>query len=60
MKRIGYSNGYKYSHNYEGNFVEQDYLPENMKNKIYYRPTDNGKEKDIRKRLNEIWKNKKR
>jgi putative ATPase len=60
MKHIGYGDGYQYGHNYEGNFVEQEYLPENVKHKIYYHPTDNGREKSIRERLNEWWKKKKR
>jgi putative ATPase len=58
MKYLGYSDEYKYSHNYEGNFVEQQYLPDNLKEKIYYRPTNNGREKDMRERLNRWWKKK--
>ena len=44
MKRHGYSVGYKYAHDYEGNYVEQQYLPDIIKDKIYYKPTDNGEE----------------
>jgi putative ATPase len=60
MKEMHYGEEYKYSHDYNGNFVEQNYLPENLKKKIYYKPSDNGKEKSIRERLNQLWKNKKR
>jgi putative ATPase len=38
MKELGYGEGYKYAHDYEGNVVEQEYLPEELKDKIYYRP----------------------
>lgn len=44
MKEHGYSIGYKYAHNYEGNYVEQQYLPDIIKNRIYYKPTQNGDE----------------
>ena len=44
MKRHGYSVGYKYAHDYEGNYVEQQYLPDIIKDKIYYKPTNNGEE----------------
>jgi putative ATPase len=60
MEELNYSKGYKYAHNFEGNFVEQQFLPDNLKNKIYYKPTDNGREKTLRERLNQIWKRKKR
>jgi putative ATPase len=60
MENLGYGEDYKYSHNYEQHFVEQQYLPHNIKDKIYYRPTDNGTEKTIRERLNNWWKSKQR
>jgi putative ATPase len=60
MKELGYSAGYKYSHDFEGHFVEQQYLPDLLKNKIYYSPTSNGSEKNIRERLNKWWKMKQR
>jgi len=44
MKELGYAAGYKYPHNYEGGVVEQDYLPEELKGKHYYRPRDRGNE----------------
>lgn len=45
------STEYKYPHNYEGNFVKQQYLPENKKGKRFYYPTENGYEKMIKERL---------
>ncbi len=60
MKDIGYGAGYQYSHDYEGGFSEQQYLPDNLVEKLYYRPGDQGLEKGIRDRLNSLWKKKKR
>ena len=55
-KRLGRGQGYKYAHNYEGHFVEQDYLPVD---RIYYEPTEEGYEKEIKKRLEEWRKRRK-
>jgi putative ATPase len=60
MDELGYGKDYKYSHNFENHFSEQQYLPDNLKDKIYYKPTDIGKEKDIRERLNSLWKKRQR
>lgn len=51
MKDIGYGKGYKYAHDYEGHFVEQQNLPDSMKGRRYYFPTDQGFEKTILARL---------
>jgi putative ATPase len=51
MGELGYGEGYKYAHDYEGAHVEQDYLPERLRGRVYYRPTDRGLEAEIRKRL---------
>ena len=56
MKDLGYAQNYKYPHDYSNHFVEEDYLPPNKKNKIYYRPTENGYEKTIKERLKQLWK----
>jgi putative ATPase len=55
MKNLGYGKGYKYAHNFEGHFVEQQNLPESMKNKRYYFPSDQGFEKTIVARLKAWW-----
>ena len=60
MKDLGYGAEYRYSHDFEKNFVEQQYLPDGLKGKVYYTPTDNGDEKNIRARLNAWWKKKQR
>jgi putative ATPase len=60
MEQLGYGEEYKYSHDFDRHFVEQQYLPDGLKSRLYYRPTNNGREKDIRTRLNEWWKSRKR
>ena len=50
MKDIGYSKGYKYPHSF-GGYVEQTYMPDELQGKEYYKPTDNGFDKEIKKRL---------
>ncbi len=60
MKELGYSNNYKYPHNFPNNFVEEDYMPSEQKNKQYYFPSDNGNEKGIKERLKNFWKGKKK
>ena len=42
----------------EDDFVEQNYLPEELKNKKYYRPTENGFEREIKKRIENLWREK--
>lgn len=51
MKKLGYSKGYLYPHNYPGATVEQEYLPKKLKNRAFYRPTNRGFEKEIRRRM---------
>jgi putative ATPase len=58
MKHLGYGAEYKYSHEFEQHFTEQQYLPDGLKERVYYRPTGNGTEKKIRERLMEWWKGK--
>lgn len=60
MNDLGYGKDYRYSHNYDQHFVEQQYLPDGVKDKLYYRPTEIGEEKSIRERLNAWWKKKQR
>jgi putative ATPase len=51
MKKLGYGKGYRYPHNYAGGRVKQEYLPKNVKNRVFYRPSDRGFEKEIRRRM---------
>jgi len=60
MDELGYGDGYKYSHDHPGHFAEQQFLPDNLTSKIYYKPSDQGREKDVRERLNRWWKKKQR
>jgi len=55
MASEGYGKDYKYPHDYTQSFIEQDYLPEGFKDKIFYRPTENGIEKRIKERLENLW-----
>jgi putative ATPase len=58
MEDLGYGKDYKYPHDYPDHFVEEEYLPENIKGRTYYHPTEQGFEKEIKKRL-EVWRKKK-
>lgn len=55
MKEIGYGKDYKYAHAYEGNFVEQDFLPEEIKKQRFYKPQNNQSEIKILERLKKWW-----
>jgi putative ATPase len=54
--RLGHGQGYRYPHDYPGGFVEQDYLPEGLRGRVYYEPTDRGFEATLRQRLQNWWK----
>ncbi|MCK9639604.1 MAG: replication-associated recombination protein A [Prolixibacteraceae bacterium] len=56
MKDLGYGKEYKYAHSYEGNFVDQDFLPEKIKEKRFYKPQQNPTEEKILERLRLWWK----
>ncbi len=53
MKKLGYSRGYLYPHNYPEGWVEQEYLPKKIRNRNFYRPTNRGFEQEIRNRNKE-------
>lgn len=55
MKEIGYGNNYKYAHDYEGNFVEQEFMPQELTNTAFYNPGNNGREVEMRKQLQAQW-----
>ncbi|ODS80858.1 MAG: AAA family ATPase [Cytophagaceae bacterium SCN 52-12] len=55
MKQIGYGKGYKYAHSYEGNFVQESFLPEELKGTRLYEPGRNAREEEIRKRMKHLW-----
>lgn len=58
MKDLDYGKGYQYSHNYEGNFSSQEYLPEKISGQKFYEPGKNPREEELRKFLRERWKDK--
>ncbi|WP_294243685.1 replication-associated recombination protein A, partial [uncultured Chryseobacterium sp.] len=58
MKDLDYGKEYKYAHSYEGNFVSQDFLPEEIKNHRLYEPGNNATEKKIHDELKKKWGNK--
>lgn len=58
MKEIGYGQNYKYAHDYEGNFVDQEFLPDKIVGYKLYNPQNNPRENELRARLKHLWKNK--
>jgi len=58
MKELGYGDGYKYAHDYEGNFSQEEFLPGEIRNKVIYKPQENQKEKEIKNKLSFLWKGK--
>jgi putative ATPase len=60
MKNVGYGQGYKYAHDHEDKLTDMTCLPDNLTNRTYYKPTDQGFEQRLRARLEEIRKVKSR
>lgn len=58
MKELGYGKAYKYAHGYEHNFAEQEFLPEALKNSVFYEPGENSREQALREFLKNRWKDK--
>jgi putative ATPase len=58
MKNLGYGKNYKYSHSYEGNFTEQEFLPDKIKGTTFYEPGTTPLEEELRKFLKTRWKDK--
>ena len=58
MKELGYGEKYKYSHDFDGNFVAQEYLPNEIAGTLFYNAGSSVKEQDIEKNQSRIWKNK--
>ncbi len=58
MKDLGYGEGYKYAHSFDKNFVEQEFLPDEIKNTAFYKPGNNQKENSLREFLKNLWKGK--
>lgn len=58
MKDEGYGKGYKYAHSFDGNFVDLEFMPDELSNTKFYEPGNNTRENEIRKRLRSLWKDK--
>jgi putative ATPase len=58
MKKLDYGKGYKYSHDFEGNFSSQEYLPPPLTGNKFYNPGKNAREEELRKYLKNLWKEK--
>ena len=58
MKELGYGKNYEYAHNYEGNFVAHEFLPDEIKGTTFYKPGKNPKENTLRAYLKNLWKDK--
>jgi putative ATPase len=56
MKELDYGKGYRYAHNEEGKVAEIDCLPDSLKGRSYYHPTQEGREKLLAQRMEEIWR----
>lgn len=58
MKQLGYGKDYKYAHAYEGHFVEQQFLPDELKDAQFWMPQDNPAESKLKERMKMLWKDK--
>ena len=56
MKNLGYGKGYQYAHDLDSKVADMQCLPDNLKDRTYYHPTNEGVEKRIRERIEEIRK----
>ena len=55
MKDLGYSDGYKYAHDFPGNFVDQEFLPSGLEGTVFYEPQENAAEDKLKKYLLACW-----
>ena len=55
MKQLGYSDGYKYAHNYPGHFVRQQFMPDDLKNYHIWHPQENPAEMRHKERMEQLW-----
>jgi putative ATPase len=58
MKELGYGDDYKYAHDYDNNFADQEFLPDAIKNTAFYEPGNNSRENGTRDFLRNRWKGK--
>ena len=55
MEELGYSDGYKYAHDYPGHWTDLEFMPESLKGEKFYEPADNRREAEMRERLERLW-----
>ncbi|MDR9401075.1 MAG: replication-associated recombination protein A [Psychroflexus sp.] len=55
MKELGHGSDYQYPHDHPGNFTQAQYLPDELKERLFYKPSDNGREASLKKRLSQLW-----
>jgi putative ATPase len=55
MEELGYSDGYKYAHDYPGHFADLEFMPEGLAGRKFYEPADNRQEETLRGRLENLW-----
>lgn len=58
MKDLGYGDAYQYAHSFEGNFIDQEFLPEGIAGTKFYEPGSNPRENEMREKLRRQWKDK--
>ena len=58
MKDLGYGEGYQYAHDFENNFVNQEFMPDGLQGVKIYEPQNNPRENELRKYLRNCWKEK--
>jgi putative ATPase len=56
MKQLGYSDGYKYAHDYPGHFVQQQFLPDDIREERFWTPQENAAEIKHKERMDALWK----
>ena len=55
MKQLGYGKDYKYDHAYEGHFVHQQFLPDEVKDQRIWHPQNNAQEAKLKERMQSLW-----
>ncbi|MEZ5008439.1 MAG: replication-associated recombination protein A [Chitinophagales bacterium] len=55
MKELNYGKNYEYAHSHQGNFVDQEFLPEELSGTVIFEPGKNAREEDMRKRMKQLW-----
>jgi putative ATPase len=58
MKELGYGTNYLYSHDYPGNFVHQEFMPDELKNQSFFQAGSSSKEKEVEQFINTRWSDK--